>query len=92
MNLPDIVSVLLIIAVLGALAIFLQKDMDRLKHKYKENARRLLNEQNPDPKALKQARKCLHMSIGQSRDEEGRQLIKRLTEKLSQDLNDPFCR
>jgi hypothetical protein len=79
-----------IIVILLAAAIF--KSSAKAKEKYKQDAYRLLDLSDPNPKELENTMKNLHRYTGHSdRDQEAKQLIKRLIERLDQlaEVNSP---
>jgi hypothetical protein len=82
----DILSVIVVIAILVGVIIGIQKVSDKINRGYKETARRLLDDANATTKDMKIAVRNLRLSLGKSGDQETIDLINQLNKKLKGNL------
>jgi len=83
----DIYTIIFILFILGMAAVYylLHRSEVRTKNKHKMAAYKLLEEENPDPKKIKETIKMLNLYGGRfRRDQEFEQLIKLLADLLNE--------
>ncbi len=83
----DIYTIIFILLIVGMVAAYylLHKSEVRTKNKHKMNAYKLLEEENPNPKKIKETIKMLSLYGGRFRkDQEFDQLIKLLSNLLAE--------
>ncbi len=82
MKIIDIISIILVLAVFAGLLSFMNRYSSRLNQSYKEKARQLLKEPNPDVKELKKALRDLRLALGKSKDQEALKMIMDLLDRI----------